>query len=145
MLFKSVKTCFIVILLVGCMEPIKVEQDKKEIKETLIKCGEDWSRGDLKAYLDIYWKSDELQFIGPKGLIYGYDNVYELYSKRYTSKEEMGTLSLKILDIKYLSKHLYSVTGTYFITRKKMDSTGIYSLVFKKIEDKWVVVSDHTQ
>lgn len=136
---------FICAMLISCSEVINQENDIKEIKEALHKSAEDWSRGDIEAFMDAYWKSEKLQFIGSNGITYGWEPTLNNYRKNYPTPDHTGTLNFNVLSTDYLAKNLYSLTGEYYLTRKAGDTNGIFTLIFKKIDNKWVIVSDHTQ
>ncbi|WP_153042579.1 hypothetical protein [Rufibacter ruber] len=42
-----------------------------------------WNRGDLESYMEPYWHSDSLMFIGKSGLTYGWDQTLQNYRKGY--------------------------------------------------------------
>ena len=60
-----------VLFLLSCASNIEEDKDKKAIVTALNKSAEDWRSGDIEAYMDVYWKSEELQFIGTNGINYG--------------------------------------------------------------------------
>ncbi|WP_372745967.1 DUF4440 domain-containing protein [Lutibacter sp.] len=129
----------------SCGEQVSQEKDIEEIKIALNKCAEDWSSGNIEAFMDVYWKSDKLQFIGKNGINYGWTNALNNYKKKYPTPYHTGTLTFKVLSTDYLAKNLYSLTGEYYLRRKSSDLNGVFTLIFKKIDGKWVIVSDHTQ
>ena len=133
-----------IIMLVGCYS-IDQKKDKIEIKKALLKSAEDWSNGDIDAYMNVYWKSDKLQFIGKNGITYGWQKTLENYKKGYPSKEHTGKLTFEILNINFLAKDLYSLTGKYHLERTVGNANGVYTLIFKKIDGKWVIISDHSE
>ena len=67
---KKVVLLISVIVFIGCNCKIDTVKDVEEIKAVLHKSAEDWSNGDIKAFMDAYWKSEELQFIGKNGITY---------------------------------------------------------------------------
>lgn len=103
----------------------------------------DWNGADIDAYMVGYWKSDSLLFIGSK-ITSGWDNTLARYKKNYPTKEAMGTLRFEILRIDFISTGAYLVTGKYFLTRITDNPNGVFTLLFRKKEGKWVVVYDHT-
>ena len=132
-------------LLVNCKSMIPIAKEKEEIKSVLFQSAKDWSTGDLKGFMNAYWKSDELQFIGSKGITYGWDATLANYLKGYPTKEHTGKLSFKVLNLRFLSKGLYSLIGTYHLERKVGEANGIFSLIFKKVDNRWVIISDHSE
>ena len=67
------------------------------------------------------------------------------YLKGYPTKEYTGKLTFKILSVDFLARDLYSLTGEYHLDRTIGNADGIYTLLFKKINKKWVIISDHSQ
>ena len=104
-----------------------------------------WSAGDLDAFMKGYWNSEKLSFGGARGFTYGYDNVLSNYKKGYPTKEIMGLLTFDILDIIPLSSEAAYVLGRYSLEVKDdANPTGYFTLVFKKINGDWKIVTDHT-
>src|SRR6478672_8201981 len=63
-----------------------------------------WNNGDLDAFMNSYWKSDSLKFIGSKGITYGWQHTLDNYKRSYPSKKEMGVLKFTIIEATELSK-----------------------------------------
>jgi len=122
-----------------------INQDKEAIVAALNKSAEDWSSGKIEAYMDVYWKSEKLQFIGANGINYGWQTTLDNYKKRYPTKDHTGKLTFEVLNITFLAKDLYSLTGKYFLERIVGPADGIFTLIFKRINNKWVIISDHSQ
>ncbi|AEI49584.1 YybH family protein [Runella slithyformis] len=119
--------------------------DEKAILKLLQKQEADWNAGNVNAFMEGYWKSDSLAFVGAKGPTYGWNNTLENYKVRYPDRAAMGTLKFTILRLNALDKNAYFVIGKWHLTRpEKGDIGGHYTLVFRKISGKWLIVSDHT-
>jgi ketosteroid isomerase-like protein len=103
-----------------------------------------WNRGDVTAFMQGYWNSDSLLFIGSKGVTYGYNNTLLRYKKTYDSREKMGTLAFELLHLIPVSAEAYLVIGKWNLTRAMGNIGGYYTLVFRKINGHWLIVSDHT-
>lgn len=142
---KKIGIIAVILLLTGCASTKQLNNDKKELTAVLLQSAKDWSAGDIEAYMNAYWKSDQLQFIGSNGITYGWDTTLANYKKSYPTKADTGTLHFEILEITYLSKNLYSVVGKYKVAREKGLLTGVFSILFKKIEGKWLIISDHSE
>jgi len=134
-----------VFFLLSCTSNINVEDDKKAIVAALNKSAEDWSTGNIEAYMEVYWKSVKLQFIGADGITYGWQTTLDNYKKRYPTKDYTGKLIFEVLNVNFLAKDVYSLIGKYFLERKVGLASGIFTLIFKKIDNKWTIISDHTQ
>ena len=102
-----------------------------------------WNAGDMTRYMNTYWKSDSLMFIG-KNVEYGWDNVLKNYKKGYPDTAAMGKLDFELLSLKRLSVMYYSVVGKWHLKRTAGDQKGAFTLLFKKIKNRWVIVQDHS-
>lgn len=102
-----------------------------------------WNSGDIELFMQYYWKNDSLKFISKNGITYGWQNTLNNYKKSYKTKEEMGNLSFSIHEIKQLSRKYIYVIGKWELT-KTNPSSGFFTLIWKKINNQWVIVADHT-
>lgn len=117
------------------------EKDIISVMHTQQKC---WNQGNLEGFMQGYWNSPKLVFIGAKGKTYGWEQTLSNYKKAYRSKAEMGTLSFSNIEVKMLGENYALVTGNWALKRQPKDIGGIYSLIFQKFEDGWKIILDHT-
>ena len=103
-----------------------------------------WNRGDVDAFMVGYWENDSLMFIGKSGITYGYKNTLANYKKNYPDTTVMGKLTFTLIKVKQLSPEYFHVTGKYYLTRTIGDASGHFTLMFRKINGKWVIISDHS-
>lgn len=103
-----------------------------------------WNAGDLIGFMDSYWKNDSLMFIGKSGVTYGWENTLNNYKRSYADTTEMGKLNFNIIEIKRLSVIYFSVVGKWELTRTVGNLKGHFTLLIKKVKNKWVIVSDHS-
>ncbi|MEM1339288.1 MAG: nuclear transport factor 2 family protein [Bacteroidota bacterium] len=118
------------------------ELDKKAIQELLIAQQKAWNTYDIEAFMEGYWKSDELTFYGSGGVIKGWQATLERYKKSYPSKDHFGKLDFVFNEIAPISEGAYYVMGEYYLTRSVGDTNGIFMLVVKKIAGDWKVIAD---
>ena len=118
--------------------------DETEVRNLLAKQNAAWNRGDVDAFMVGYWENDSLMFIGKLGVTYGYKNTLANYKKNYPDTTTMGKLTFTLIQVKWLSPEYFHVTGKYYLTRTIGDASGHFTLVFRKINGKWVVISDHS-
>lgn len=102
-----------------------------------------WNNGDIAGFMEYYWKSDSLKFIGSKGITYGWQKTLENYSKSYPDKAAMGTLKFNIKECTQLSATSMYVIGSWQLEKEK-PSGGYFTLLWRNIAGKWVIVADHT-
>lgn len=136
-------------LFVGCFLILSVSafcqsKDETEVRNVLTKQNAAWNRGDVDAFMVGYWENDSLMFIGKSGVTYGYKNTLANYKKNYPDTAAMGKLTFTLIQLKQLSPEYFHVTGKYYLTRTIGDASGHFTLVFRKINGKWVIISDHS-
>lgn len=141
---KRIGLMLVLVFVVSCTSQKKITTEKTEIKETLESQARAWTNGDLVEFMQGYWKSDSLQFIGKSGITYGWQQTLDNYKKGYPTPDHTGELTFNILRIDPLSKNLYAVVGEYHLVRKVGNADGIYTLIFKKIDGGWKIISDHS-
>lgn len=117
---------------------------EKEIRALLEKQRLDWNTGDITAYMQGYWKSDSLLFVGQNGPTYGWQKTLENYQKAYPDKAAMGYLIFDIKQIKMIDKSHAFVLGAWNLKREKDEPKGYFTLIVKKFKDGWKVISDHS-
>jgi len=139
---KQIYFLFLFIILTGNL----LAQSKTEttIRAIMAKQELAWNRGDLVDFMDGYWKSDSLRFIGSKGLTYGWQKTLDNYKKGYPDLDAMGKLKFTIISVEQLSGKSAYVIGKWYLTRTIGDLSGHYTLLWKKIQGKWVIVADHS-
>ncbi len=118
--------------------------DVAAIKQVLAAQSAAWNRGDIDAFMQGYWKSDELRFASGGTITYGWQTTLERYKNHYPDKATMGTLAFTIQDVNVLSPSAAVVFGRWELTREKDKPWGLFTLTFRKIDGAWVIVSDHT-
>jgi ketosteroid isomerase-like protein len=121
------------------------DPDLVAIKQIMERQVSDWNRGDKVAFMVGYWESDQLKFIGSKGVVYGYKATLERYNRSYPDQATMGTLKFEYISMEKMGKKIAFVVGKFHLTRpEKGDAEGHFSLLWKKIGGKWVIVADHS-
>lgn len=117
--------------------------DEMEIRSVLNAQIDSWNKGNLEKFMEGYWNNDSLMFIG-KSVTYGYLPTLARYKNDYPNADSRGKLSFDILNITQLSPEYYWVLGKFQLARKAGDASGHFTLLFKKIEGKWMIVADHS-
>jgi uncharacterized protein (TIGR02246 family) len=138
------KLLFTTILFVSAFISQAQSKDEQQIRSLLQTQVEAWNRGDLEAFMQTYWKSDSLMFIGKNGIKWGWDETLANYKKGYPDTAAMGKLSFNIIQVKRLSVMYCYVVGKWMLTRSIGDLSGHYDLLLRKIKGKWVIISDHS-
>ena len=104
-----------------------------------------WNRGDIPGFMQGYWPSDSLVFIGRKGPTYGWQATLANYQKSYPDAATMGQLDFSGLRVSVLTPGAAQVVGRWHLARPTAgDVQGYFLLVLRQIDGKWLVVADHT-
>lgn len=119
-------------------------KDETEVRNVLAKQSAAWNRGDVDAFMVGYWENDSLMFIGKSGITYGYKNTLANYKKGYPDTTAMGKLTFTLIHVRQLSPEYFHVTGKYYLSRTIGDASGHFTLVFRKINGRWLIISDHS-
>lgn len=119
---------------------------RRAIVQTLTTQTAAWNRGDIPGFMDGYWKSDSLVFIGRKGPTYGWQPTLANYQKSYPDAAAMGQLDFSGLRVTLVAPTAAQVVGRWHLARPSAlgDLQGYFLLVLRQIDGKWVVVADHT-
>lgn len=131
-------------LLFTTLFPAQNKADIAEVKENMKKQEIAWNKADIEGFMDYYWKSDSLKFIGSKGITYGWQKTLDNYKKGYPSQEAMGVLTFENNTIEQLAADQIFVIGKWRLKKKDSEAGGYYTLLWKKIKGKWLIVVDHT-
>jgi len=132
-------------ILIGCSVVSPAQKNARQKILTLLDTQtQAWNRGDLEGFMKGYWENDSLRFIGKSGITYGYSNTLNNYKRGYPDTAAMGKLQFTILVVKKLSPRYYEVVGKWYLKRSIGDVSGHYTLLLRKINSKWVIVSDHS-
>ncbi|WP_426059290.1 YybH family protein [Hymenobacter sp. B1770] len=104
-----------------------------------------WNRGDIPGFMEGYWKSDSLVFLGRKGPTYGWQQTLDNYKKSYPDAAAMGQLDFSGLRVTVLNPDAAQVIGRWHLARPVAgDVQGHFLLVMRRVDGKWVVAADHT-
>jgi hypothetical protein len=122
----------------------QVNTAEKEIRELMGKQTIAWNEGNIDGFMKGYWESDSLLFIGKSGVTHGYQNTLDNYKRNYSDTAKMGKLAFDILEVRQLSPGYCWVLGKWLLKRSVGDLNGCYTLLFRKINGRWVIVADHS-
>lgn len=141
---NTMKKMFYTFLLVGLYNYCHAQtNDETAIRNALNEQLKDWNTGNIEAFMQTYWKDDSLLFVSNPPT-YGWQTTLERYKKGYPDTAAMGKLSFDLLQLKQLSPEYYFVLGKWFLKRTVGDVSGVFTLLVKKINGKWLIVVDHS-
>ena len=147
----TLKTLFFSILLSACGAPEKpghIHNQEKVIASINQKMSEQetcWNNGNLECFMQHYWHSDSLLFIGKSGLTYGWQPTLDNYISSYPDKSAMGKLTFTNEVKEFIDIETVQVIGQWELQRDSLGNIGgYYSLLWKRKNGEWVIVSDHS-
>lgn len=135
---------FIAVLLIVLVSFGQEQKSFEEIKKLMNEQVVSWNEGDIPAYMQHYWQSDSMMFVGNKGVTYGWHETLNHYLKSYPNKATMGKLVFDNFTFQWIDTSNIIVIGSWQLERKKGNIGGYFSLLWKKINGKWKIVIDHT-
>ena len=142
---KSLLPIIASLLITGCYQPTpSIVNAEAKINAVLSKQQDCWNNGDIECFMEGYWKSDSLRFIGKSGINYGWQATLDNYKKSYPDKAAMGKLEFEILSVEPIGTEHYMVTGKWKLTRESDNPNGLFTLVWKRFGDDWKIIYDHS-
>ena len=123
-----------------------VADSRPAIERVLTEQAAAWNRGDLEAFMDGYWRSPDLVFTSGGNVQRGWQTTLDRYVASYgTSPETMGRLTFSELEIHPLGDRAAWALGRWALEYDDGESPGgVFSLVFREIDGRWLIVHDHT-
>lgn len=134
---------FLLALAAAACTTANPEAEEKAIRDVLSRQQAAWNQGNIDEFMEGYWKSDSLMFIGDP-ITYGWKSTLERYHRNYPDRAAMGTLNFTFYKFNFISSDACLVTGKYQLQRADDAPSGMFTLLVRKIAGKWVVVYDQT-
>jgi len=103
-----------------------------------------WNRGDIDGYLADYWHSDKVRWVSEGIVCYGFEAIAAAFKARFDSPDNMGRLEVANLEIQLLGESDALVFGTWAQTTLTASRHGVFTVHTKKIDEEWLIVSDHS-
>ncbi|MDA9120531.1 nuclear transport factor 2 family protein [Flavobacteriales bacterium] len=140
--FLPIMAC---VFLASCHNPTRPDMKAEEkIRLVLAEQQICWNKGDIDSFMDGYWNSDSLRFIGKSGINYGWQATLDNYKKSYPDKAAMGKLEFDILNLEPMGTENYLVTGKWKLIREADEPNGLFTLIWKRFGDEWKIIYDHS-
>lgn len=119
------------------------EKDKDIILEIMTVQEACWNAGNIDCFMEGYWKSDKLRFMGKNGVTYGWKPTLEQYKKGYPNEKAMGKLTFTVKSVEKLTRKKALVVGKWHLAKEE-ETEGYFSLIWEKINGEWMIVFDHS-
>jgi len=130
---------------------ISYANDVDDIKSVLQQQNKQWNQGNIEGFMQGYWNNENLRFASGKNITYGWQKTLDGYIKRYPDVSAMGQLTFELLEVNvYTTDDNHQKTATVFgkwkLNYTDLDKTpnGLFTLIFKKFNEDWKIISDHT-
>ena len=114
-----------------------------ELKSIVEKQATSWNRGDIPAFMEAYWHNEQLTFSSGGKTTRGWEATRDRYIKKYPDKQTMGMLKFTELEVQSLDDGAALMLGRWHLTRDQ-PAGGNFSLVWQKLDGKWMIVHDHS-
>lgn len=139
------KYIFSCLLLIVSFNKLTAQADFTESVRNIMEAQtQAWNKGNIAEFMQGYWNSDSLLFVGKNGPVYGYKTTLENYKKNYPDTVVMGKLQFNLLSIQPISPTHGFVLGKFLLIRKIGNASGYFTLWLRKINGKWLIIADHT-
>jgi ketosteroid isomerase-like protein len=124
---------------------IKAQQTPEAaIRQLMQQQTDAWNRGNIPVFMQTYWQSDSLLFIGKNGITKGWQATLDRYKKSYPDTAAMGQLHFNLLEFKQLTPELYFLVGQWHLQRSVGNLQGHFTLLIRKINGDWKIIADHS-
>jgi ketosteroid isomerase-like protein len=115
-----------------------------EVRALLAQQTADWNSGNVAAFMDGYWRDDRVRFASGGEVKRGWEKVMSDYELRYPDKDAMGTLRTVGVEISEIGNDAAMVFGQWVLSAGGVDYCGLFTLLVRQLDGRWVVVHDHT-
>ena len=119
------------------------ERIERDVHSLLMTQQAAWNSGDIPGFMEGYWRSEDLVFTSGGRVRRGFDAALAGYEAGYT-RETMGRLEFSNLEYTLVSEQAVLVLGRWALHGLKEPSSGVFTLLVRKIDGAWRVVHDHT-
>ncbi|MFM2195218.1 MAG: hypothetical protein RL092_818 [Bacteroidota bacterium] len=140
-MFKLLIYSILALGIFACVDKSDIQYD---IRNVMKKQQDAWNSGNLEGFMDGYWRSDSLRFLSKDGVTMGWKASLLRYQKAYPSQEAMGQLKFENLRIEVLSGEEAYADGRWNLFRSSDTLSGHFTLLWKRIDGRWLIVSDHS-
>ena len=103
-----------------------------------------WNAGDVRGFMDGYEQSEDLRFGSGGTVTRGWQATLDRYLSRYDTREKMGHLDFTDLEIERLGPDAAVIHGRWKLTRGSDAPHGLFTLIARRIDGNWKIVSDTT-
>ncbi len=150
-LWSIIVACSIILLACSCKNeknsasaPVDKQKETSAIHSLMAQQVQAWNGADIEGFMEPYLKTDSLKFIGKRGITYGWQATLDNYRKNYSTPDEMGKLQFNNITTDVMSDSVAFVIGKWQLFRTADTLAGYYTLLWKKVDTRWVIIADHS-
>lgn len=132
-------------LIIGCGQPgsdfevtVRAEIDSA-MKEQV----DSWNSGELAGFMKYYWRSEEMTFHGSNRRLQGWETLNSMYIETYSGAQR-GILEFSGIEINALSPESAYVLGDWKVELPDTVKQGKFTLIWKRMDEGWRIVHDHS-
>lgn len=120
--------------------------DRTRILERMAAQESAWNEGDIEGFMQAYWPSDSLLFVGSRGPSWGWQTTLDNYKASYPDRTAMGALTFGVEDLTFAGPNHALMLGSWRLDRTAgLDTlSGWFSLVWERKNGDWVIIRDHS-
>jgi len=116
-----------------------------EIRALIDKLETDWNGGDMSAYLDAYWNSEELSLMFGGNAVRGWQALSDLFSGTWTTEEAMGDVHTNNVAVRFPGPDMAIASGGFEHQFPDIKIVGAFTHVLRRTDDgSWMIVHEHT-
>lgn len=120
------------------------EADIAAIEAVLADQAAAWNAGDVRGFMAGYAESEALRFASGGTVTRGWQATLDRYLSRYDTREKMGVLDFSDLEVELLGPDAAVIHGHWQLTRDGDTPHGLFTLIARRINGQWRIVSDTT-
>jgi len=118
-------------------------EKKKMLIGVLEKQESDWNKGNLNGFISAYWDSDTLRSVTVRGIQYGKDRLQRYLTKNFLDSASMGHLDYDVIHIELIGENDALLTGKWLRKNDKKFRGGYFTILLRKLNNRWMIVAEH--
>lgn len=109
-----------------------------------------WNAGQLDEFVSDYLDDDSrTTYIGSRGIVRGRAAIRSVYAPRFVSGAQRDSLRFENVEVDVLAPGVANAIGWYVLYRSvggrdSVTARGPTSLVMQRVDDRWLIVHDHS-
>jgi uncharacterized protein (TIGR02246 family) len=117
---------------------------EKEIYDQLTRMLDAWNRHDIDAYVNCFWRSDDLVVVIEGENFRGWEFLSKAYHLGYPNPDAMGTIIPDRVQVQMLAPDIGLALTWYTAHFSKKKEFETSTLIMKKLPEGWRIAVMHT-